>query len=80
MREIPLVTDGDLTRARSDAAFRHRLVADNLELLLNELNRLRNRAGSDPARARQLREGVDLAVRLADLLQRIERQAAPPAA
>jgi hypothetical protein len=79
MRAIPLVGDSDLERARSDPEFRHRLVADNLELLLGELNRLRNRGGSDPKRARQIREGVNLAVRLADLLQRIERGTRLPA-
>jgi hypothetical protein len=80
MRDIPLVTDADLERARNDPEFRHRLVADNLELLLNELNRLRNRDGADPKRARQIREGVDLAVQLADLLQRIEAPGGPRAA
>ena len=65
-----LVTDADLVRAREDAAFRHQLVAENLELLLQELNKLRARA-ADRTRARQIREGVDLAVKLADLLQRI---------
>jgi hypothetical protein len=80
MREISLVTDDDLARAREDPEFRHRLVADNLERLLFELNRLRSRNGTDPERTRQIREGVDLAVQLADLLQRIERQAGPQAA
>jgi hypothetical protein len=65
-----LVTDADLARAREDAAFRHQLVAENLELLLQELNKLRAR-GADRTRAKQIREGVDLAVKLADLLQRI---------
>jgi hypothetical protein len=73
MRDIALVTDDDLARARVDFEFRHRLVADNLELLLDELNRLRSCTDTDPTRARQIREGVDLAVQLADLLQRIER-------
>jgi hypothetical protein len=72
MRDIALVTDDDLARARVDPEFRHRLVADNLELLLGELNRLRS-GKSDVRRARQIREGVDLAVQLAEILQRIER-------
>ena len=75
MRDIALATDGDLARARIDSDFKHRLVADNLEMLLDQLNRLRSRTGNDPKRARQIREGVDLAVKLADLLQRIERSA-----
>ena len=72
MREIALVTDDDLTRARVDPEFRHRLVADNLELLLSELNRLRG-GKTDRRRAKHIREGVDLAVQLAEILQRIER-------
>jgi hypothetical protein len=72
MREIALVTDDDLARSRVDAEFRHRLVADNLELLLNQLNRLRN-GKTDAHRAKQIREGVDLAVQLAEILQRIEQ-------
>ena len=45
-------------------------MADHLELLLNELNRLRS-STTDATRSRQIREGVELAVRLADLLQKI---------
>ena len=65
MRDIALVTDDDLARARVDPEFRHRLVADNLELLLNELNRLRS-GKADAQRTKQIREGVDLAVQLAE--------------
>lgn len=72
MRQIALVTDDDLARSREDPEFRHRLVADNLELLLNQLNRLRN-GKTDARRAKQIREGVDLAVQLAEILQRIEQ-------
>jgi hypothetical protein len=72
MRAIALVTDDDLARSRADPEFRHRLVADNLELLLNQLNRLRN-GKTDAKRAKQIREGVDLAVQLAEILQRIEQ-------
>ena len=72
MRETALVTEDDLARSRVDPEFRHRLVADNLELLLNQLNRLRN-GKTDARRAKQIREGVDLAVQLAEILQRIEQ-------
>ena len=72
MRAPALVTDEDLARSRVDPEFRHRLVADNLELLLNQLNRLRN-GKTDAGRAKQIREGVDLAVQLAEILQRIEQ-------
>ena len=66
------MTDDDLARSRVDPEFRHRLVAENLELLLNQLNRLRN-GKADAQRAKQIREGVDLAVQLAEILQRIEQ-------
>ena len=65
-----LVTDADLARAHADPAFRHQLVAASLELLLGELNKLRT-LRADRTRAKQIREGVDLAVKLADLLQRV---------
>jgi hypothetical protein len=70
MSERALITDADLVRARTDPAFRHQLVADNLEMLLSELARLRG-SKANPKRAKQIREGVDLAVQLADLLQQI---------
>jgi len=72
MRAIALVTDDDLARSRVDPEYRHRLVADNLELLLDQLNRLRN-GKADAQSAKQIREGVDLAVQLAEILQRIEQ-------
>jgi hypothetical protein len=78
MRNIALVTDEDLARSRVDREFRHRLVAGNLELLLDHLNRLRN-GKTDPHRAKLIREGVDLAVQLADILQRIEQTSSPRA-
>jgi hypothetical protein len=71
MRAVALVTDDDLARSRADPQLRHRLVADNLEFLLAELNRLRS-TKPDARCARQIREGVDLAVQLAEILQRLE--------
>ena len=71
MRDIAVVDEKSLARARVDVEFRHRLIADNLELLLNELNRLRS-GKTDARRQKLIREGVDLAVKLAELLQRIE--------
>jgi hypothetical protein len=72
-----LVTDADLARARRDPAFRQQLVAESLELLISELNKLRGSA-TDSQRARQIREGGDLAVQLAELLQQLD--APPPGA
>ena len=63
-----LVTDDDLVRARQDAAFRQRYYAEHLDRLLDKLNQMRKRGDNDPDRARQIKEGVDLAVKLADRL------------
>jgi hypothetical protein len=64
-----LVSEEDLARARTDAAFRQQLMAANLEKLLAKLNNLRRSSDIKPDTARQIREGVDLAVKLADRLQ-----------
>src|SRR5215467_3970791 len=47
MNDAALVTDDDLARARLDPAFRRRLVADGLDLLLSELNKLRACTAAD---------------------------------
>jgi hypothetical protein len=64
-----LVSEDDLARARIDPQFRHELMAENLEKLLAKLNDLRRHNNVKPDVARQIREGVDLAVKLADRLQ-----------
>ena len=73
MSQPALVTDADLADARQDLASRQRLVSNYLELLLGELNKLRSMS-ADPIRARQIREGVELAVKLADLLQAMSQE------
>ena len=66
-----IVTDEELARARSDPAFRKQLIAANLDNLLMMLARMRaSVAVNDPASVQQIREGAQLAVKLADLLQR----------
>jgi len=66
-----LISEEDIARARTDAGFRQELLARNLERLLAALNTARKNGDErDPACARQIREGVDLAVQLADRLQR----------
>jgi hypothetical protein len=65
------VTDADLARARCDPAFRQKLLTQSLETLLTGMKKLRG-AGPSTATgggARQLRESVELAVRLAELIQ-----------
>jgi hypothetical protein len=71
MRESSLITDSDLARARRDTGFRQQLLTESLELLLGELGKLQRAASNtNAARADQVREGVELAVKLADLLRR----------
>jgi len=63
------VSEDDLARARHDPAFRQQMLAEHLERLLDALNRMRRANNDSPQVARQIREGVDLAVKLADRLQ-----------
>jgi hypothetical protein len=69
MTQQVTVTDDDLARARQDAMFRQQLLAESMQRLLDGLNKLR-RAEPNAANALQIRQGVELAVRLADILQR----------
>lgn len=70
------VTDADLARARLDPAFRQKLLAQSLEALLTGIKQSRG-AALPPAggAAKRLREGVELAVRLAELLQNTDARA-----
>jgi hypothetical protein len=64
------VTDADLAQARSDPAFRQKLLEQSLEALLAGLRRLRTAAPKEgSADAKRMREAVELAVRLAELIQ-----------
>ena len=71
MSRFSPVTDADLARARNDAVFRQRLLKQSLDALLAALRKLRSKAPPSPesAGAKQIREGVELAVRLAELIQ-----------
>jgi len=73
-------TEQDLARARSDAAFRQQLLQDNLEWLLDALKKMRRADDPSPESARQMREGVDLAVQLADRLQQTAEDRGPQVA
>ena len=81
MTDFTAVTDQDLERARQDPAFRRKLLSQNLEMLLVALNKLRS-AGDilEQEAARQIRDGVDLAVKLADMLQAARLDNDPPKA
>jgi hypothetical protein len=59
----------ELDRARRDPAFRQKLLQQRLETLLGSLHRQRLASSSDAASDEQMREGVTLAVRLAELIQ-----------
>jgi hypothetical protein len=63
------VTSADLARARSDPAFRQKMLTKSLELLLSRMQKMRNSPVGSGGGAKQLREGVELAVRLAELIQ-----------
>jgi hypothetical protein len=80
MVDFTEVTDEQLERARRDPAFRRRLLSNNLEVLLLMLNKMRSTQPMDAAAVRQVREGVDLAVRLVDLLQAAKTGHEPPRA
>jgi len=75
-----LVTEDDLARARSDPTFRQQFLAQKLDQLLEALNKMRKANETGPAAARQIREGVDLAVKLADRLQSNAGSSGPRAA
>jgi hypothetical protein len=71
MPDVNLVTDDDLARAREDSEFRQKLLSDNLDRLLAAMTHVRNSSDKgDPNAARLLQEGVGLAVKLAEMIQR----------
>ena len=69
MSRFAPVTDEELVRARSDSAFRQKLLSQNMEVLLAGLAKLRKTPAANGPGAHQIREGVELAVRLAELIQ-----------
>ena len=69
MPKVTIASEDDLEHARVDPAFRHQLMAENLDMLLSELNRLRTKAANKPETDRHIREGANLAVKLAERLQ-----------
>jgi hypothetical protein len=72
------VTDAALAQARRDPAFRQKLLAQSLETLLAGIKRHRGVGTPEGPNARQLREGVELAVRLAELIQNASGGTLPP--
>jgi hypothetical protein len=72
----------NLARAGTDLHARRQLIADNLERLLAGLQKLRSSTSVPPAeRDRQIGEGMELAVKLSDMLRQIaEQEAKDPSA
>jgi hypothetical protein len=68
MSQFSQVIEAELARARDDPAFRQRLLQQSLDILLCKLRKERKTARDGTADA-QLRKGVTLAVRLAELIQ-----------
>jgi hypothetical protein len=64
-----LINEDDLTHARIDPTFRQQLLAVNLDRLLTALNTMRRGKIESLESARQMREGVNVAVKLVDRLQ-----------
>ena len=64
------VTEDELARARTDPVFRRQFLAQNLNRLLEALKTMRLAFNQNDRTARQIREGADLAVKLADRLQK----------
>jgi hypothetical protein len=64
------VTDADLARARKDGVFRQKLLEHNLQTLLARVQKLRNTPpAAHSVGAKQMREAIELAVRLAEMIQ-----------
>ncbi len=68
MNPLPQITEAELMRARNDPAFRQRLLRQSLDALLGILQR-ENRLSRAATGDERMREGVNLAVRLAELIQ-----------
>jgi hypothetical protein len=65
-----LVSEDDIVRARSDPAFRQQFLTQNLDRLLEALEMMRRAQSQDADTVRLIKEGADLAVKLADRLQK----------
>jgi len=73
------ITDDDLARARLDPAYRQKLLTVSLDALLASMKRLRGTAmAPSDANTKQLREGAELAVRLAELIQSAAARSSNP--
>jgi hypothetical protein len=69
MSKFAPVSEQDLARARSDPSFRQRLLSHSMEVLLDGLKRARKSSAADGEDNDRIREGAQLAVRLAEIIQ-----------
>jgi hypothetical protein len=69
MSKFAPVSEQDLARARTDPAFRQRLLSHSMEVLLDGLKRARKSPAADGEDDDLIREGAQLAVRLAEIIQ-----------
>jgi hypothetical protein len=69
MSKFAPVSEQDLARARTDPAFRQRLISHSMEVLLDGLSRARKSPAADDEDNDRIREGAQLAVRLAEIIQ-----------
>jgi hypothetical protein len=63
------VSEDELVRARTDPRFRQQLLSQNMEILLDGLKRARKSTDAVGSGADLIREGAQLAVRLAEIIQ-----------
>ncbi|MGH6672533.1 MAG: hypothetical protein ACRECV_11260 [Xanthobacteraceae bacterium] len=69
------ITETQLAQARNDPAFRQKLLEQSLDALLAGVQKLRNASpASGTAGAKQMREAIELAIRLAEIIQGPNRQ------
>ena len=68
-----LVTENELAQARNDPVFRQQVLVRNLARLLEALKMMRRSNSQDPETELQIKEGANLAVKIADRLQSGDR-------
>ena len=68
-----LVTENELAQARNDPVFRQQFLVRNLARLLEALKMMRRSNSQDPKTELQIKEGANLAVKIADRLQSVDR-------
>ena len=69
MSKFVPVSEEELAHARIDPKFRQRLLSQNMEVLLESLKRARKSHDVAGSGADLIREGAQLAVRLAEIIQ-----------